>query len=124
MENGVVVADGIHTLKCYKLLPGMEKAKNLPTYLSMPESKLAEHKIKSVMGGQMGSMCEELTLRLRLVSSKKTQIKELHELINWRQTEQPVLQNTLSKLLLRVKSGEPRQNASRSTRRFDHTPQH
>lgn len=98
MDNGVAVQDGVHTLKCYKLLPGMDKSKNLPTYLSMPISKLAEHKVKSMMGGQMGSNCEELTLRLRLVSSKKTQIKELHELINWRQTETHVLQETLLKL--------------------------
>ena len=82
----------------YKVL-GHGSLPNVPVIVKAKFfTKLAEKKVKSVMGGQMGYDCEELTLRLRLVSSKKTQIKELHELINWRQTDQLVLQSTLTKL--------------------------
>ena len=103
----------------------MDKSKNLPTYLSMPVSKLAEKKVKSVMGGRMGYDCEELTLRLRLVSSKKTQIKELHELINWRQTDQLAgarPPSCSSSAPLQV--GRPREDAAGGARRAHHAAQH
>ena len=63
----------------------------------MDPSKLTEHKIKSITGG---ATCEELTINARLVSTKKTQIKELHELINWRAiNDMAALAVTLDKLV-------------------------
>jgi hypothetical protein len=78
-ESGVAIQDGEHILKGYKLLPGMEKTlrdKGL-SYLKDP-SKLQLHMVKSLIGGN--SQPEEIAVHVRLVSTKKTQIAELHNL--------------------------------------------
>jgi len=96
--NGVAIPGGDHFLKGYKLLPGMDKGKFSPTYLTADPSKLVEHKVKALIGNSTST--EELIVHARLVSTKKTQIKELHELINWRKINDPTaLAATFEKLI-------------------------
>jgi dedicator of cytokinesis protein 3 len=95
---GVALPDGEHVLTGYKLLPGMDKGTSLPSYLRMEPSKLVEHKVKSILNGSAES--ESLTVFVRLVSTKKTQIAELHALINWRTIgDVAVLAATFEKLI-------------------------
>ena len=97
-RTGVALRDGEHVLTGYKLLPGMDKGTALPTYLQLDPSKLVEHKVKSIMNGSTES--EALTVYVRLVSTKKTQIEELHALVNWRAiSDVVVLAETFNKLI-------------------------
>ena len=89
-ENGAAIADGPHALPCYKLTKDMEKAvdKSLPiqpNYISHPEA-LTEHKITGLLSGSKND-CESLVVSTQLVSTKKTQVKDLHEIITWRQND-------------------------------------
>jgi hypothetical protein len=102
--NGVAIPDGEHVLKGYKLLPGMEKTLKDKTasYLTTDPSKLTLHMVKSLIGAT--ATPEEIVVHVRLVSTKKTQISELHNLINWRRINDPrALEDTFESLIRNYK---------------------
>ena len=104
-DNGAAYPDGTHKLKCYELLAGMSGEKGAgerfnPMYLQ-DVTKLTERNITNRIGvltgasGNSSGPMEELVVKTLLMSTKKTQIKSLHELINWRQLDPPAVQTML-----------------------------